>query len=264
MKTTIICIARNENPYIREWVEHHLRTGFDKIIICDNGFGNEESPSMALRGLERFVEVQDWRNRKYVQPKCYTECYAKYKNSYDWLAFFDCDEFMMLGQDQTVSEFLCRFPRECQLVSVNWETMTDNNLLTYDPRPLMERFTEPMERDRCVAYDFPENRHTKSMVRGGLSSVVFTNPHTPSTRLVSYHSNLKKETQGYYHNIDYSYAKLKHFTTKTVEEWCKIKVPRGRVDSTGAKVELTRFFKYNEKTPEKVSIMKKFFPNARF
>jgi len=263
MKTAIICIARNENLYIREWVEHHLRLGFDKIIVCDNGFGNEESPLVALGGLEKSVEILDWRNRKYVQPKCYTECYSKYRHSYDWLAFFDCDEFMILEKDQTIQGFLNRFPRECQLVSVNWETMTDNNLLTYDSRPLMERFTEPMERNKFVQYDFPENRHTKSIVRGGLPSVVFTNPHTPSTRLVSYHSNLKKEPQGYYHNIDYSYVKLRHFTTKTIEEWCTIKVPRGRVDSAGAKVELERFFKYNEKTNEKISIMKKFFPETK-
>ena len=263
MKTAIIAIARNENPYIREWAEHHLGIGFDKIFVCDNGFGNEDSPSKILSGLENNIEILNWRNQKYVQPRCYTECYAKYKNAYDWIAFFDIDEFLILGKDKKISGFLSRFPKDAQLVSVNWEIMTDNGLVRYEDKPCLERFTHPMAMEKCVSYNFPENKHTKSIVRGGLQTLVFSNPHTPATKLISYHANLKKEPQGYYHGIDYSFARLRHFTTKTIDEWCRIKVPRGRVDSSGAKVDLMKFFKYNEKTPEKMAILKQFFPDGK-
>ncbi len=54
MKTAIIAIARNENPYIRELAEHHLGIGFDKIFVCDNGFGGEENPKDARRKIRSY------------------------------------------------------------------------------------------------------------------------------------------------------------------------------------------------------------------
>lgn len=263
MKTAIICIARNENLYIREWVEHHLRLGFDKIIVCDNGFGNEESPIVALKGLERFVEVLDWRNMPHPQVKAYEDTYGRFSNQFDWFAFFDIDEFLLLEKDRTVGEFLGRFPKDCKLVSVNWEIMTDNGLLKYDGKPVMERFTEPMAKDKCVAYNFPENRHVKVFVKGGLGKISFPgNIHTINIREGSYHSNLRRETSSPFHNIDYTYAKLRHFVTKTIEEWCTIRVPRGRADA-GRPMDTAKFFKYNDKTQGKVKIFQKFFPNTR-
>ena len=35
-KTALACIAKNEDMYIDEWIEYHLKIGFDKIFIfCD-------------------------------------------------------------------------------------------------------------------------------------------------------------------------------------------------------------------------------------
>jgi predicted ThiF/HesA family dinucleotide-utilizing enzyme len=47
MTTALVGIGRLENRYAREWVEHHLRTGFDTIIIADNNH----------RGEDRFEDV---------------------------------------------------------------------------------------------------------------------------------------------------------------------------------------------------------------
>ena len=255
MKTCIVCIARKENPYLREWVEWHLGIGFSKVVVCDNGFGNEASPTEAIGDYaERgFVDIVDKRDIRLAQTKTYSECHSKYSRDYDWIAFFDVDEFLVLPMDGEIGKFLGRFPADAQLVSVNWQTMTDGGLLRNDGRKVMERFVIPMEKNKHIQYGFPENRHTKSIVRGGLGNVVFSNPHTPVTRLVSYHSNLLREKQGYYHDIDYGNAILRHFVTKTIEEWCMTKIPRGRCDCN-LKHTLDEFFKYNERTAEKMKV----------
>ena len=36
LKTAIICIAKMENAYIRDFVEYHRRLGFTHIFIYDN------------------------------------------------------------------------------------------------------------------------------------------------------------------------------------------------------------------------------------
>lgn len=33
MKTALVCIAKNEDNYIDEWIEYHLMLGFDRIFV---------------------------------------------------------------------------------------------------------------------------------------------------------------------------------------------------------------------------------------
>lgn len=44
MSSFVVAIAKNEELYLKEWVEYHFHLGFDKIIICDNNdVGNERT-----------------------------------------------------------------------------------------------------------------------------------------------------------------------------------------------------------------------------
>ena len=42
MKTALCAIAKNENLYIREWVEYYMKLGFSNIILYDNNNINGE------------------------------------------------------------------------------------------------------------------------------------------------------------------------------------------------------------------------------
>jgi len=33
MTTALVCIAKNEDHYIEEWIAYHLKLGFDHIFI---------------------------------------------------------------------------------------------------------------------------------------------------------------------------------------------------------------------------------------
>lgn len=261
MKTALICIARNENQYLDEFVKHHLDIGFSKVFICDNGFGDEESPHGAVSKHADKVEVLDWRNLPHPQNESYARCYELVKSDFKWVAFFDCDEFLVLKHDRSVGQFIGRFPGNAQLITVNWKTMTDNGLLRHDGRPLMERFTTEMEAGRRIRSSAPENHYVKCLVRGGLPKLEWSHPHCPDTRLEACHSSMKKVAQNGCHVPNYFFAELRHFPTKTVEEWCLHKMPRGKVHD-GGKYPPEMFFGYNEKTPDKIRILKEFFPDA--
>ncbi|MBO6272263.1 glycosyltransferase family 92 protein [bacterium] len=38
--------------------------------------------------------------------KCYTECYQQYHKKYDWIAFFDIDEFLHIDNNLSIKQFL--------------------------------------------------------------------------------------------------------------------------------------------------------------
>jgi hypothetical protein len=38
MKVTLVCIVKNEDNYILEWINYHLKLGFDDVFIYENNW----------------------------------------------------------------------------------------------------------------------------------------------------------------------------------------------------------------------------------
>ena len=160
MRIALVAIGRRENLYAVEFVEHYKKIGFDNIFILDNNHDGEEHFEEVLQPYvdDDFVKIIDYRNQVNCQMRAYTEAYEKINKEYDWIAFYDFDEFLLVnGMD--VKDWLSRFPDDCQEVLVNWMCMTDSNLVHYDDRPLMDRFRTPMPFDRPVQYIRKDAKH---------------------------------------------------------------------------------------------------------
>ena len=261
LNVALVAIGRRENLYAREFVEHYKNLGFSNVIIMDNNHEGEEHFEDVLKDYvdQGFVIIEDYRDQVKPQMRGYTEMYKKYGKQYDWIAFYDFDEFLILPRHRDISEYLSLFPRDCQVVLVNWLCMTDNNLVHYDPRPLMERFTEAMPLDRCVQYSFPDNCHVKSIIRGGLDIAFGGNPHTTDTPLIAYNASGVRCENRPWQLMDYRIAILKHFTTKTIEEWVTRKMKVGTPDRDPSQFlpfYKDRFFKINEMTEDKMNYLK--------
>lgn len=256
LKVALCAIGRLENRYAREFVEHYLKLGVDHIFIYDNNHFNEEFFQDVLQDYidQGIVEIIDFRGVIKAQNKAYNDCYLKHGGEYDWICFFDFDEFLCLEKHKNIKDFLQSI-KYFECVLINWKCMTDNNLITYDDRPLMERFTEECPRDIKVQYAFDENKHIKSIIKGGLPNVSFYgNPHIPANNLLCCNAEGRRCDQSPWQPITWETAYLKHFTTKTIEEWIDNKMKKGTGDRTYELFLATykdRFFKYNKRTKEK-------------
>lgn len=172
MKVALCCIGRLENQYAVEYVEYYKSIGFDKIFIYDNNHDGEEHFEDVLQSYidDGFVTVIDYRDKEAAQLSAYNDCYSKYGDEYDWIAFFDFDEFLTLVKDKDIKSYLSHF-EGFQGVKINWMVYTDNGLVKNDGRGVLERFTTPMEYDKAVTYKFPQNYHVKSVLRGGINGL---------------------------------------------------------------------------------------------
>lgn len=259
-EVAVACIARMEGHYIREFVEHYKSLGFSKCIIADN---NHDEDSEDLSSILKdyidggFVIYENYRNKVAYQMRCYTELYKKYGESFGAIAFFDVDEFLVLPNHDNIYDFL-KNKNKYDCVVINWLCFSDSNQVYADySKPLNERFTEPCPIDTKVDYDFSENRHIKSIVFGGRKNVVFSNPHIPDYQKYFFCCNAdgKKCDVSPFQPTNYKNAYLKHFTTKSLQEWVEIKLQRGTGDrdynAFRSHVRLDHFFKYNSMTEEK-------------
>lgn len=266
MKTLLCAIGRQENAYIREYVEHYKNLGFTNIVLYDNNYDGEEKFEDVIGDYieNGFVILKNYRNKKVCQLKAYNECYAEYGKDYDWIAFFDCDEFLTLTKKKTIDEYLSAiYFNRYDMIHINWKCYGDSDLVRNDGRPLLERFTVPIPDDKKVAYNFPENNHIKSIVRGGLKKFEYkVNPHTPQTiSKCCNNRGIACNGASAFDKYNFDDAYIKHFSTKTIEEYCnKLKkdFPDGLWDfnKMGEHLLETRFFRYNKVTQEKLDVIK--------
>lgn len=86
MKIALCCIAKNENQYFTEWVSHHLKMGFDHVIIYDNN----STPPVPKRKRYTVVKWTDTAFRS--QQRAYLNACTRFAE-FDYIAFLDVDEF---------------------------------------------------------------------------------------------------------------------------------------------------------------------------
>ena len=269
MKVALICCGRLENRYAVEFVEHYKKLGFDHIYICDNNHDNEEHFEDVLQPYidNEFVTIENYRNvNEWIHYACYLKTYYKISNNYDWVAFYDFDEFLTLTKDKNIKEYLSRDCfKDANQILINWKTYTDNDLVYDDGRPCLERFTTPMEinkkaepNDWCVT-----NTCIKSIIRTNICDLSYNTNHCfinellKTTTYNNYGNKVNEVT--YCQPINYTLACIKHFPTKTIEEYIKYKQIRGTGISKNLdtnRIDLIRFFKYNNITQEKLDYLK--------
>ena len=236
IKICLCTIAKNENLYIREFVEHYRKIGYNKIILYDNNDKNGENFEDVIKdyidnGFVKIIEFKERPPKERPQFEAYKDCYSKYNKFYDWLSFYDIDEFLEINKKYNfVQDFLNdKIFQKCQNIKINWLWYFDDNILFYENKSVQDRIKK-FKQNNTV------NIHIKSTVRGGLSSnywKIMGNPHTSNLNYISCDSSGKKIKYNSPFNIppDYTNAKLKHYSIKSFEEYCH-KLKRGNADFT--------------------------------
>lgn len=273
MKVGLCCVGRLENKYAREFVEYYLSLGVDNIILYDDNDVNEDDFREVIGDYIQSGKVIWCRFSKqhgFIQKQIYYHCWETQKYNFDWIAFFDFDEFLTLTSHSDIKSYLSdTIFTPYDMIHINWMGYDDNNLIYYEDKPLLERFTHPHEFDLSKQYTFPENNHIKSIIRcehkGYVNWSMGSNMHTPSNNLKCCDNKGKECSNSnpfLHYNFDLAY--LKHFSTKTIDEWLNVKLQRGFLDQCLNKdkeydaLGLDIFFKINQKTEEKINFIKEF------
>ena len=242
--------------YAREFVKYYHLLGFNKIIIFDNNEIEGEKINDILEDYlkNNFVDIIDIRGLSSVQIGVYNYCYKKYNHYFYWIAFFDFDEYLFIKNNINIENYLynLRF-KKCESILFNWHIYNDNNLEEYDNRSLIERFKTFNSR----------LKRAKSIIRGSLSNLLFTSVHICAMNINYFCDSVGERIfpESYLDiNLNENYlAYIKHFYTKTAEEFC-IKLKRGGGQNSREKtifLRITSFFIFNNITLKKIKIIEK-------
>jgi hypothetical protein len=161
-------MGKKENLYSRQLISYYLNLGVDKFVFGDNNDPNTEKLSDVLQDYinNGTVDIIDILESSIGQSEFYGILYEKYKRRCEWLSFFDFDEYLVMyfeeGKNLTLKEFLPnKIFDKCEAIIFNWVLYNDNDLVYYDNRTLLERFTKP-------SFEDPANIFVKYIFRGNL------------------------------------------------------------------------------------------------
>ncbi len=261
-------MGKKENLYSRELIEYYRSIGIEKFVFGDNNEPNTEKLSDVLQDYIKngVVDILEIFGSTIGQGEFYGVMYEKYKKRCKWLTFFDFDEYLVMHFDNTknltIKEYLSSdIFHDCEGIEINWLMHGDNDLVYYDNRSSIERFTRP-------DYSNYANRFVKSIVRGNLDKIVFKpgdTQHQPNRELKL--CNSLGEPAEYYPDCIippiFKYSYIMHFNTRTAEEYAN-KIKRGypsgfSFKSNELNQRVRNFFKNNKFTEEKLEVFKKSF-----
>ena len=254
-KVCICTVGKNENQYALEFIEHYKKYGVDKIFIYDNNDRNGQRFESVLSDYIRnnFVKIVNVRGKRGVQIDAFNHCNWQNYQKYNWLIFFDFDEFISLKNYTNIKTFLKdkKFDK-CKVIYLNERIHTDNNQLYYQNKSLVERFTEINYNRRPIM--------VKSLIRGRTKHLQIVNNHVIKVGMegCNGYGKIIKNNVIYAPNPDFDNFFFDHYFSKSTEEYLT-KLGKGDVFYSNLKNKINAdfislYFDYNKITLEKINL----------
>lgn len=245
-KVAVAVFVKNEYPDFCAWLAWYLALGVDTILVFDD-HSTDGTWEAALAASRRF-DVRAFRSDLSVQPftarqrDIYLDAASRFADEFDWIGFFDADEYLHLRGDAGVPAFLDRFP-DAAAVAISWCIYGSSGHLLKPKATTVEAFT------RHALPEFGHNRSVKSFVRPKLMRRHWRDPHTFDVGDLPYVDPQGNPVQwggpgGISHDPDWSVAKLMHFIPRSMEHF--IERIRRRSDLRGLTNEYWGVFDKND------------------
>jgi hypothetical protein len=235
MKSALVTIAKDEDRYIEEWLKYNVKLGFDDIFVYLNDW---KYVGEYINSNIHFIDFPGER----MQNQCYNGFLESKSKDYDFVAFFDIDEFLVLKKHKTINDYL-ETQTNSDVIYVNWRLFGDSGLkcVENDNYSVLDRFT------KC---DKNLYRLGKNIIRTNKIDVRFYNPHivclkATTLMLPKYNDTIGNvfETQpwNFQNNIEQD-VELFHFRNKTYQECYERKFGKREVFwGNGQWVDINRF-----------------------
>ena len=136
----LCCIAKDEDPFLKEWLTVHSLLGVEHFYIYDNC-----SKNLIREQLEDFasgarVTVRRVEGRQ-MQIPVYNDCLKSFGDTCRWIGFIDIDEFVYPLQDNDLRVLLAEFEQYGGLAAT-WHLIGPSGHLRRPEGPVIRNYTQ--------------------------------------------------------------------------------------------------------------------------
>lgn len=231
MKIATCSIVKNSHYILREFCEHHLKLGFDKIYLF------EDDNSVPLDDIVKdlanveLVKLSDLHidYKKYYygeneivkQEGLYNWFIEQHRNEYDWVAFIDDDEHIQIKDGYNIKDILKKYDHLSALY-LYWKTYTSTSVMLDVNKSLPDRSNKVCRLSTVDPYQL------KSIVNMKHTSPLYS-IHTGDLKGQDlYGTTVEKiNTMLYPHDVSNDIAYINHYMFRTFYEWYMLRNFRG-------------------------------------
>ena len=236
----VVAIAKNEGPYLKEWIEYHVLQGVTKIYLYDNE-STDDTKRVVSPYVEKGVVEYIWWPGEKKQLPCYNDAISRFKHEARYFVVIDCDEFIQPLKDESILKVVTRCLKNCSNaagLAINWMLWGSGGEEEKRDGLVMDRF-----RYRAKEQDWP-NRHIKTICNPRFVKN-YISPHFPLYKMGCYSISSKgKRTRLWFiRPVEADVIRCNHYFCKSKQEWL-IKRNRGMADRI-KKYDLDKFSAYD-------------------
>lgn len=216
---SIVVIMKNEGCYLKEWIEYHKMLGVERFYVYDN-----ESTDNTKQILEPYIAsgdvIYEYVKGKAMQLPTYQKAIDDHKYESRYMAFIDCDEFIVPKTRDTILEVINDIEKETKKtlygLAINWKNFGYNSHYSKPDRLVTESYL------KCE-----DKYQVKSIINPRVYYVART-PHNFTSLVGKYTRDQKgKLAIGQQHYTpSYDKIQINHYFTKSYEEFIA-KIKRG-------------------------------------
>ena len=245
----LVSFVANEELYVKEWLDHHLNIGFDKIIL----FNNDNNQDILKNTINNSFCKEDLEKIIIINFSGYKDFQLNLQNAvlyyipFKWCMILDGDEFLKLNFWNNIKEYIDFFENNVEkiygknnyqkikplCINFNWLSYGSNNQEFYIDLPVQYRFKKPtipvtnnnnklikniINKDILTIYPKIKYINIKSLEK--MNANIYNSDFSTSV-----YNNVNKYQ---YQNICYKYAYVAHYSIKSLEEFNNRK--KNRID----------------------------------
>ncbi len=230
MNLSICIMCKDEPEYLLDNIEYHSLIGVDHFIVYDN---KSKIPLKEVLSDKTNVTVNFWDdtdNGSHV--RCFNHCIRNYKDDFEWIAFIDVDEFIVMKDGNIdLKKFLEPY-KDYGGLGINW--------LMFGSCGHKNKKADVINNYLYPAFNDTADSCIKTIVN---TKFVSTNP--PPTNNNHYflyeegkfcvNENFEKIDRYKNFPITRDRIQLNHYYTKSLEDW-KEKMSRGQSNRQGRSI----------------------------
>lgn len=208
---TLCAIAKDEDPFIVEWLDYHLRLGFEHVHIYDNNSRAPLRESLRPYCEAGLATVTDWPLTKHPQLSAYMTALRDFGPQSVWMGFLDIDEFLLPKTVTDVRELFDDYSDYGGL-AVHWKMFGSNGHKKRPPGGVIANYTtvvghyplvKSFVRTACVTHPLSPHHFA---YKDGCFAV--NEDGVPVASETSYHTSKRMQVNHYY------YKSFEDFTHK--------------------------------------------------
>lgn len=244
-KIAIVVIAKNESEYIEEWVAFHKTIGFDNIILYDN-----DSTDGMIYKIIKYIEegyiIYHKLSGDKQQLNAYNDATKRYKNKFKYIAYIDCDEFIVppINSKGSIKDVLDRYLKKHNFaggIVLNWCMYGSSGHQKKPEGLLIENFLY-----RAKTKEGKGNNCIKTIAKPECI-YKYAHPHYPLYKSFFHNIDFKgKIISGWVNIIDeYEGLRINHYFTKSKEEWISRRALGMADRGTNSKRTIEEFYEHD-------------------